>query len=423
METLTLIEHESLPIRDNRARGDRWLGTEQVTMLEKLEKRFSARPFSWGARSVKFAQYCGIISLGNLTLEILPKIYGKEKDPGACRQALIRMLHKARILNTLKGGTAEVALQRHCLLEVFILHFCDMLYAELTQGMIRQYVTRDENLPVLRGRLRIEKQFKKNLAHRERLHCRYDELSADNDHNRAIKYVLRLLLKLSSGVTVRKQLSELLMRFDEITNVMVNVVDLDRLRFDRVTTRYEPIINQCRWFLQGFHPAVTAGDNACLTLLFDMNRLFESYVAATLRKIAGQRGLKMREQGPRKCMVEREEPAQQLFVMKPDMVFIDEKGSYVAIADAKWKILDESEKKMGISQGDLYQIASYATRYEIDKLALIYPMHEGLTEPVKFNLLNTSATVRVVPLDVNNKAPADDLSFWECDKVGTILGA
>ena len=413
METLTLIEHESLPIRDKRSPGDRWLAPDQVTALGKVEKMFPVRPFAWGARSVKFAQYCGVISLGNLTLEILPKVYGKEQEPGACRQTLVRMLQKARLLKTLRGGTAEVALQRHSLLEVFILHFCDLLHAELTQGMIRHYVTKEENLPLLRGRLRVEKQLKENLAHRERLYCQYDELSADNAHNRIIKFVLRLLMKLTTGVTVRKQLTELLMRFDNIADVVVAPAAVDALHFDRVTTRYEPIFDQCRWFLQGLSPDVTSGDKSCLTLLFDMNRLFESYVASMLRKVAGQRGLKMREQGPRKFMAVREAPNQQLFMMKPDMVFIDENDGHVAIADAKWKLLDETDKKMGISQGDLYQIASYATRYGVNNLALIYPMHEGLTEPVKFNLLNTTATVTVLPLDIQSKEPRYILGFWQ----------
>ena len=110
-------------------------------------------------------------------------------------------------------------------------------------------------------------------------------------------------------------------------------------------------------------------------------------------------------------MLEREEPTQQLFMMKPDMVFIDDKGSHVAIADAKWKMLEETDKKMGISQGDLYQIASYATRYGVNNLALIYPMHEGLTEPVKLNLLNTTATVRVLPLDIQSTRSSNVLSF------------
>lgn len=369
-------------------------------VLERLEKLLPARTFSWGARSVKFAHYCGVISLGNLTLEILPKIYGKEQEPGACRKALVMMLQKARVIKPAKGGTAQIALQKHVLLEIFILHFCDLLHAELMQGMIRHYVTKEESLPVLRGRLRIEKQLKQNLAHRERLFCRYDELSADNTHNRIIKYVLHLLLRLSTGVIVRKQLTELLIQFDDISDVLVDVAVLDRLQFDRVTNRYEPIFTQCRWFLQGLHPDVTVGDAACLTLLFDMNRLFEAYVAASFRKLAWQNGFHMREQGPRKYMMLQNDRNEQLFLMKPDMVFLGSNKQPAAIADAKWKMLDEREKKLGVSQADLYQMVGYATRYRVDKLALIYPKQQWLREPIELQVQGTTASLVIIPIDI-----------------------
>jgi 5-methylcytosine-specific restriction enzyme subunit McrC len=370
--------------------------------LGKLEHQLPPGAFSWGYRSVKFAQYCGVISLGNLSLEILPKIYGKETEPGACRNALVNMLVKAKRLKVQRGGTANIALQKHVLLDVFILHFCDQLHAELMQGMIRCYVERNENLNVIRGRLRIEQQFKHNLAHKERLYCQYDELSADNPHNQVIKYVLKLLLKVSTGAMARKQLSELLMRFDSIGDVAANLQMIDNLSFDRSTCRYESVFKQCRWFMQGLHPDVLVGRDSCITLLFDMNRLFESYVANILRKLAWTDGKRMREQGPQKYMVRREDRDEQLFLMKPDMVFLDSKNRILSIADAKWKILDDREKKLGISQADLYQMTGYAIRYNANQLALIYPKQKQLQNSIELQLQGSKVRVKIIPIDVTD---------------------
>lgn len=400
MEAITLIEHEVLPIVVKRSPGQKAITVEQATALGKLEKQFPPKAFSWGGRSVKFAQYCGVISLGKLSLEILPKIYGKETEPGACRQALIKMLVKARRLKAHRGGTANIALQKHALLDVFILHFCDQLHAELMQGMIRHYVERNENINVLRGRLRVEQQFKHNLAHKERLYCQYDELSADNTHNQVIKYVLHLMMKISNGAVVRKQLIELLMRFDAITDVKANLSMIDSLAFNRSTCRYKAVLKQCRWFLQGLHPDVLVGHDSCLTLLFDMNKLFESYVAKILRKLAWTEGIDLREQGPQKYMVRRVDRNEKLFLMKPDMVFLDNHNRFAAIADAKWKMLDDREKKLGISQADLYQMAGYAMRYKVDRLALIYPKQQWLQHPVDLQIQGTSSILRIVPVDV-----------------------
>lgn len=411
MESITIIEHEVLPIVPKKSKGQKALLFEHAEALGKLEKLLPPKTFSWAHRSVKFAHYCGIISLGNLSLEILPKIYGKETEPGACRKALIKMLVKARRLKAQRGGSADIALQKHALLDVFILHFCDQLQAELMQGMIRHYVERNENLYVLRGRLRMEQQFKHNLAHRERLYCQYDEMSADNSHNQVIKFVLRFMMKVSTGMMARKQLTELLMRFDAISDVKADLQMIDSLTFNRSTCRYEPIFKQCRWFLQGLHPDVIVGHNPCLTLLFDMNRLFESYVANVFRKLAWADGKRLREQGPQKYMLRRDDRNEQLFRMKPDMVFLDCDNRFAAIADAKWKILDDREKKLGISQSDLYQMAGYAMRYGVDQLALVYPKQQWLQNSIDLQLQGTSSTLKVIPVDVTAGQEAVDLPF------------
>lgn len=411
MEAITLIEHEILPIVPVRSREQRALSVEHANALGKLEKQFPAKTFSWGHRSVKFANYCGVISLGNISLEILPKIYGKETEPGACRKALIKMLIKARRLKVQRGGTANIALQKQALLDVFILLFCEQLHSELLQGMIRYYVERNENLNVLRGRLRLEQHFKLNLSHRERMYCQYDELNADNPHNQVIKYVLWLMMKVSTGLMVRKQLNELLMRFDAISDASVNLHMIDCLNFNRSTCRYEHIFKQCRWFIQGHHPDVLVGGDPCITLLFDMNRLFESHVANIFRKLAWADGKRLREQGPQKYMVRRDDRNEELFLMKPDMVFLDSDNRFLAIADAKWKILDDREKKLGISQSDLYQMNGYATRYRVNRLALIYPKQKWLQNSIELQLQGTTSILKVIPVDVTTFEQPISLPF------------
>ena len=237
---------------------------------------------------------------------------------------------------------------------------------------------------------------------RERLFCQYEELSADNVYNQILKSVLHLLLPLVSASEARKRLSELLMRFDAISDVDVNLSLFNQLTFDRSNNRYKPIFEQCRWFIEGFHPDVVTGQASCLTLLFDMNRLFEAYVASELRQWAWKQGLRLKEQGPQKYLARRKDTGEKLFLMKPDMAFLDTANHVVMIADAKWKLLDENEKKLGIAQSDLYQIVSYAIRYSAGKLALIYPRQRQLNHPVELNLQGISANLTIIPLDITS---------------------
>ena len=402
-EVLPVFEHDAIPVVQSREAKQKELEQKHADALEKLEKKLPSKAWAWENGKIKFANFCGVISLGNLSIEILPKIYGSETNVGSNRNILVRMLSKARRLKLHEAGQARISLQKRNLLDVFILHFCAQLHAQLTQGMIRKYVKREKNLNVLRGRLLTERQFKFNLAHRERLFCRYDELSEDNAYNRILKFVLGILLKAASGNRTFQQVSELLTRFDLVSDSPADSSSLDSLRFDRLTERYKPIFDQCGYFLKGFYPDVRPGDEPCLSVLFDMNKLFEEYVGSELRKKARKPNLMLKEQGPLEYLARRQDSGERVFRMKPDFSFLDKDNQVVCIADAKWKILDEKEKNLGISQSDMYQMKSYASRYGAKHLALIYPMQKKLTKTVRLTLEGSEATLVVLPVDLSKK--------------------
>ena len=81
------------------------------------------------------------------------------------------------------------------------------------------------------------------------------------------------------------------MRFDPISDRRTNVKQLDSLNFDRITERYESIFQWCRCFLEGYYPDVLGKGKSCLSVLFDMNRLFEAYVGTQLRRDARKQGV------------------------------------------------------------------------------------------------------------------------------------
>lgn len=185
--------------------------------------------------------------------------------PGTCRDALIQMLKRVRILKTFKGVQANIKQHRHTLLDVFILHFCEELDTQLTQGLPQEYIEIEDNLKVLKGRLLVEPQIKHNLVQKERLYCRYDEFDKDILINQVIKFTLRMLFRLVHSQQIRKIVNELLMQFDEISDVTITVEKIKSLTFDRTNNRYQSVVDQCRMFMEGF-PDVTAGRGKAFSL-------------------------------------------------------------------------------------------------------------------------------------------------------------
>jgi 5-methylcytosine-specific restriction enzyme subunit McrC len=154
-------------------------------------------------------------------------------------------------------------------------------------------------------------------------------------------------------------------------------------------------------FIQGLNPDVLAGKHNTCSLLFDMNKLFESWVAAELRPEAWKQNLKLREQGPRRYMAQWQDNEQPVFQMKPDISLIDAEDNVVRICDAKWKILNQEESKLGISQADLYQLQAYGNRYDVKVLDIYYPMQKDLTlgKVLKVNGVHQT-TIRIIPVNI-----------------------
>jgi 5-methylcytosine-specific restriction enzyme subunit McrC len=310
------------------------------------------------------------------------------------------MLNEAKEVDAASLGNAPIRLQRTALLDAFVVAFCRELEGQLVQGLLREYVLRRENLSLIRGKLRIDLQFKHNLAHQERLYCEYDELSANFRVNQFIKGVLRRLAGLPLGSGALRRLRELLLRFDEVADVNPTVTMLDEIPLDRATGRYTEVLRQSRWFLNGTYPDVAVGSDSAAALLFDMNKLFEACVIRASRREAWKRGLRLHAHGPPKWFALEISKDKQMFAMKPDITIRDPYGSTLLVADAKWKLLDEDETRFGIAESDLYQLAAYAVRYSAAGAALIYPKQQRFSKKRVLGLYRPQLQVQLIPFDV-----------------------
>ena len=136
-----------------------------------------------------------------------------------------------------------------------------------------------------------------------------------------------------------------------------------------------------------------------------MNQLFESWIITKLRPIAREQGKTLRSQGPIKNFGSWQEfgGEKEVFQMKPDISLLEENDNVSSIADAKWKILDQDEYKMNISQSDLYQMQSYANRYNVSSLKLFYPKQNAFTKIKKMKILGShNSALEIIPIDIAN---------------------
>ena len=356
----------------------------------------------WGYQRVKFTQYCGVIRLDGLQIEILPKLF-PEPEPGEPRRTLLYMLRRAGELEGLDLSAADLARSEATLLDVFIRHFAELLERQLRQGILRGYRETVDNLDQVRGRIDLVRQQRDNLFQPQRLACRFDELTPDIPVNQLLHSALLAVQQLATSPLLQQRLGALRLRFAEVGFIEPRRPRPRSSDLDRLQRRYATVVDWANAFLDRLYPDVRGGPTRVFSLLFDMNRLFERYATRLLRPSAQALGLKVAEQGPRRCLaIDERDRCRQ--AMHPDITLSDEHHSARAILDAKWKLLDEGDPLRALSGADLYQMSTYASAYRCPVVVLLFPEQVGMpaerTEHLYLDAaLGASLCIQPIPLD------------------------
>lgn len=400
MRTLTIRERDQISVGDNVI----GLNEAEAGALERLASVLPPGAVAWGHRKVSLGPFCGVLRLGKLVVEVLPKVGVESAGTDQARGVLIAMLRASGGLAETEVGSAPLDVQKLHLLDVFILDFCRRVNALLRRGLVHSYQLFEEELPTIRGRLRLGEHLRRSAANRARIFCRFDEFTADNPHNRALKSVLSLLLQHALGLEAKGALTGLLRRMEDVAFVPCRATDIDRLRFDRLTDAWRPVFERAAWFLRGLFPYVRAGkiDGACL--MFNMEHLFEAFVAAKLRRCwhgLNVVGPRLVLQGPHAHLaVAGMTPA---FQLRPDASVVSDAGMVERLYDTKWKQLNPKNANLGVDHVDVYQLGTYAGHYGCTVAAILYPrsalLPEGLVGTFKLRLPG-SPRIEIYALDL-----------------------
>jgi 5-methylcytosine-specific restriction enzyme subunit McrC len=168
------------------------------------------------------------------------------------------------------------------------------------------------------------------------------------------------------------------------------------------------------------------GQTRGMSLLFPMEKLFESYVEACLRRqlILGAQ-LKTQVGSHHLCLHQD----RNFFQLRPDFMLIH--GDERWIMDTKWKRLDgkfraygdvEGMQKYGLSQSDFYQLYAYGQKYLGGKgqMLLIYPKTAKFFEPLPVFHFPDDLYLWVLPFDLDAEVLLLPLSMQLPLKTGHV---
>ncbi|MFY9107046.1 McrC family protein [Aliarcobacter cryaerophilus] len=399
-----LKEFEYLQYKDNTK--DNFIKKETFDSLEKfvLENEKTAQYLKITTKNgfgkvLQAQNYVGVIQTKDgTTIEILPKI--KNATIEKSKDILIKMLKTLKNSPFKNLSVANLKSSKIPLFEIFISMFLEELTVLVRNGIKSDYISKEENLKFLKGKLKISEQIKYNTIHKERFFVQYEEFISNRVENRLIKTTLQFLYNKSKLNKNQQRIREFLFVFDEI-EISHNIkTDFSKIKLNRQMKDYEQVLLWCKTFLfeNSFSPY--KGNDIAFALLFDMNLLFESFVYSYLKKSSNFQYIKSQDRTHHLAY----ENGIGRFRLKPDIVI---NGGKI-IADTKWKILSEDKAYNGVLQDDMYQLYAYGTKYDnCEKIYLIYPFDELIIKNSYNYFKNKELKLDILFFDVYKKEFVD----------------
>ncbi|MGF1760080.1 McrC family protein [Photobacterium sagamiensis] len=359
-----------------------------ICLCDESESRFLRLKSIDNAEVLQVQNYTGVLFTPDGTqIEVLPKI-GKhlegEKGEIKARNTLIIMLKALKQFRHIQTHNANLTKQKMPLLEVFITQFLDSVNTLVKRGVRSDYVRREDNLPFLKGKLKIDKQLQHNAINKHKFYVEYDDFLQDRPANRLVHAALKKVTLFTRSAHNQKLLRELMFVFHDIPTSTNHKLDFSRVKLDRGMSYYEIPLDWTRLILEGFSPLTMKGQSHAFSLLFPMEAVFESYVGSILRKQLVS-NYSLVEQAQSKSLVVHN--SVKYFRLKPDFV-IKHDGQEIALLDTKWKLINQNKAngsyKYGLSQADMYQMFAYGHKYLGGKgnMFLIYPEHDEFTQAI-----------------------------------------
>lgn len=326
--------------------------------------------FNIGNKRVYFKNYVGVLQIGSLTIEILPKADRAEGEAEKSKwhNALVYMLHICGHLNIDSISQADLQIQKLTLIDLFYKAFLAEVEAIVHQGLIRKYRYNTDNRNFLKGRLIFNKHIAQNHLHKEKFYTSAQVYDHNNVFNQILFKALKILRQKNKNNRFYSEACGLLYYFDSISDVHISDNTFESLKFNRNTAKYEKAVTLARLIIQNYSPDIKTGMNPVIGLLFDMNMLYEKVVYRLLKRQELQyqnNKLKLSSQYSKKFWNSR--------TLRPDILgefisFPDQKKQNF-IVDTKWKRPHDGNP----ADDDLKQMFAYNVHFGAYTSILVYP--------------------------------------------------
>ena len=309
-------------------------------------------------QGIRFGSYVGVIQIGGLTIEILPKADNNENaDKNLWQNVLLNMLKICKKIQVESISETQLKKRYHSILDVYFELYLNEIERLVKKGLIKKYRKKQSNQNALKGKLLFAQNIQQNVVHKEHFYCEH-QVYDKNHLLHQILYKGLLVLKAFVNDSLKDKLNRLLFEFQDIENINIQKKHFDKIIIDRKNNDYQKAINIAKIIILNYSPRLNYGNENLLTLLFDMNALCEEYIFRILQKHKTEE-IEVSFQNSDKFWENKR--------IRPDIVLKTKDETFVI--DTKWKIIEVNNP----SDDDLKQMFVYNLHWKAEKTLLLYP--------------------------------------------------
>jgi len=337
--------------------------------------------------TIKARNYVGVIHYKGVTFNLLPKIFyeGKEESQNAdlkrIQQNILWWLSYSKRLKFPKLQSAFNSTKVDSFFEILIYLFANFTRELLSRQIYQNYTEVDRELSFLKGRINMNAYIKDNLCSGNwtKISCTYDSFEIDNQLNRIVKYVSKLLLPFS--VSSKQALREIIFTLDEVADIQITAADCEKVKINPLFSEMQTVLDYCKLFLTNSMVYNWKNELKVFAFLIPMEKIFEEFVFGFIEKHQSEmfinKNYKVNSQSSNGKSLDQGNNYKlihDILIKNGDIVEF--------IVDTKYKLAYSKEKGKDFkpSQGDMYQVVSYAIRQNCKQIKLFYPTSENLTE-------------------------------------------
>lgn len=351
-KNISVFEHQRLYV------GEKGFQQKHLDSLLKLNELHEGKYFEPISKGVKFNQYVGIIQFNNICIEIHPKA-DKNDDDNKLRGVLIKMLKACGKLKVDANEDAHVKKQNLSLLEIYFEKYLLEVESLIRRGLIKRYRNETKNTKALKGKLEFAGHIQKNIVHKERFFTTHQVYDSDHFLHQTLYKAITIVDQFTKGTHLYDLTKRVSLNFPSVSEKQFSLQKLNSLKVNRKSIPYKDALDLARLIILNYSPDISSGKEKMLSLLFDMNDLWESYVLKRLQVVSENTDIEISGQETKHFWGSN--------TLRPDIVL--RKGNETIIIDTKWK----TPKNNSPSIGDLRQMYTYSRFWNASKSMLLYP--------------------------------------------------